>query len=206
MMDFIAFDLETTGTVAGVDRIVEIGAVCFKNGAPASYFSSLVDPEISIPIEASRVNKITDDMVKGQPKIYDLLEPLSDFCRSLPLVAHNAPFDTAFLVTDFKSYHTPAPSGLILDTLLLARKMLPGLPNYRLGTLVSHFNLPSGEFHRAHEDATYCGHIFIELLKKLKYPETPINIENLISLTGKPATYFPVIERQPRQLDLFGFE
>jgi len=203
-MDFIAFDLETTGTVAGVDRIVEIGAVRFRNGAPEAAFATLVDPQISIPPEATRVNNITNDMVKGKPTIGDLLDSFTEFCEELPLVAHNAPFDAAFLIADYKANQVPAPKGVIIDTLPIARKLIPGLPNYRLGTLVSHFNIANSDFHRAQEDATYCGELFLNLLKKISSDITQIDIENLISLTGKPAFYFPVIERQPKQLDLFG--
>ena len=75
-MDFIAFDLETTGTVPGVDRIVEIGAVKFSNGQPVETFSTLINPGIPIPEGASRVNGIFDDMVQGQPVIEDILELL----------------------------------------------------------------------------------------------------------------------------------
>jgi len=202
-MDFIAFDLETTGTVAGVDRIVEIGAVRFINGSPEAVFATLVNPGIAIPPEATRVNRITDEMVKGKPAIADLLDGFTEFCGDLPLVAHNAPFDTAFLVADYQANQIPAPRGLILDTLSIARKVLPGLPNYRLGTLVTHFKIANSEFHRAQEDATYCGEIFIHLLKKIDSNLSHINLENLISLTGRPAHYFPVIERQPKQLALF---
>lgn len=95
-MDFIAFDLETTGTVAGVDRIVELGAVRFLNGVPEAAFATLVNPGILIPPEATRVNKITDDMVSGKPYIIDLLDALTDFCGELPLVVHNAPLIQPF--------------------------------------------------------------------------------------------------------------
>jgi len=202
-MNFIAFDIETTGTVAGVDRIVELGAVRFRNGNPEAAFVTLVDPKIPIPIEATRVNKITNDMVRGKPSINELLDSLTQFCEELPLVAHNAPFDSAFLAADYRANQVPAPKGLVLDTLPMARKLLPGLPNYRLGTLVTHFNIANSDFHRAQEDATYCGAIFLNLLKKINQDITKINIQNLVTLTGKPGYYFPVIERQPKQLALF---
>lgn len=203
-MDFIAFDLETTGTVAGVDRIVELGAVRFRNGVAEAAFATMVDPQMPIPVEATRVHKITDDMVIGKPKISELLDSLSEFCQDLPLVAHNAPFDSAFLLSDYRINQVPAPRGLILDTLPLARKVVPGLPNYRLGTLVTHFNIANSDFHRAQEDATYCGELFLHLLKKIQPDISKIELSSLVSLTGRPAFYFPVIERQPRQLDLFG--
>jgi DNA polymerase-3 subunit epsilon len=202
-MDFVAFDLETTGTVAGVDRIIELGAVRFINGSPEAVFATLVNPGMSIPPEATRINKITDEMVRGKPTITELLDGFTDFCGNLPLVAHNAPFDAAFLAADYQAHQIPAPSGIILDTLPIARKVLPGMPNYRLGTLVTHFKIANTEFHRAQEDATYCGELFIQLLKKINSNITQIDLQNLVSLTGRPAYFFPIIERQPKQLELF---
>ncbi len=72
-MTFVSFDLETTGFIAGVDRIVEIGAIRFINGTVDSVYSTLVDPLIEIPEGASRVNGISNDMVRGKPTIDKLL-------------------------------------------------------------------------------------------------------------------------------------
>lgn len=199
-MKFIAFDLETTGTVPGVDQIVEIGAVRFSDGVVESVFSTLVDPMRSIPPGATAVNGITDDMVFGKPKIDTLLEAFADFCEDLPLVAHNAPFDSQFLTSDIKKHELPAPRGIILDSLPISRKVFPGLANYKLGTLVQHLKIPSTGFHRAEEDATYCGQLFIELVKRISVGGKPPQIENLVALTGKPEVRFPQIIRQPKQM------
>lgn len=199
-MKFIAFDLETTGTVPGVDQIVEIGAVRFSDGVVESVFSTLVDPMRSIPPGATAVNGITDDMVFGKPKIDTLLEAFADFCEDLPLVAHNAPFDSQFLTSDIKKHELPAPRGIILDSLPISRKVFPGLANYKLGTLVQHLKIPSAGFHRAEEDATYCGQLFIELVKRISVGGKPPQIENLVALTGKSEVRFPQIIRQPKQM------
>lgn len=199
-MRFIAFDLETTGTVPGVDQIVEIGAVRFNNGVVESVFSTLVDPLRSIPPGASAVNGITDDMVTGKPTIDTLLHSFAEFCEDLTMVAHNAPFDAQFLIADIKKHESTSPRGVILDTLPISRKVFPGIPNYKLGTLVQHLKIPSTGFHRAEEDATYCGHVFLELVKRISIGGKPPQIENLIALTGKPEFRFPQIERQPKQM------
>lgn len=199
-MRFIAFDLETTGTVPGVDQIVEMGAVRFINGEVESVFSTLVDPLRPIPAGASAVNGITDDMVRGKPTIEGLLQSFADFCADDMLVAHNAPFDSQFLVADIKKFETLAPKGLILDTLAISRKVFPGLPNYKLGTLVQHLKIPTSNFHRAEEDATYCGKLFLEMVRRISVGGRPPQIENLISLTGKPQFRFPQIKREPKQM------
>jgi DNA polymerase-3 subunit epsilon len=200
-MKFIAFDLETTGTVPGVDQIVEIGAVKFENSVVVGVFSTLVDPRKSIPPGASAVNGITDDMVLGKPYIESLLSAFAEFCGELPLVAHNAPFDAQFLTSDIKKHEGMAPKGIILDTLPISRKVFPGLANYKLGTLVQHLKIQATGFHRAEEDATYCGQVFVELMKRISVGGKAPEIENLVALTGKPEMKFPQIVRQPKQMD-----
>lgn len=201
-MRFIAFDLETTGILPGVDQIVEIGAVRFIGPYVEAVFSTLVNPQRPIPEEASRVNGISDDMVQGKPTIESLLQPFAEFCGDDILVAHNAAFDTQFLTADIKKFESPAPKGTIVDTYSMAKKVFPGLPNYKLGTLVQHLKIESTQFHRAEEDATYCGHLFIKMLEKISGAQILPPIENLVALTSRPEMKFPQIEPQPKQLDL----
>lgn len=202
-MRFIAFDLETTGTLPGVDRIVEVGAVRFVNGEVDAVFSTLVDPERPIPEDASRVNGITDDMVVGKPKIEELLLPLAEFCGDDIMVAHNAAFDFQFLLADFKRHECGTPSGLVLCSYLLAKKMFPGLANYKLSTLVQHLTIPAAGFHRAEEDATYCAKVFLKIVERISGSHlTCPPLANMIALTGKPETRFPVIQKMPKQLNL----
>lgn len=202
-MRFIAFDLETTGTVPGADQIVEIGAVRFIDGQVDGVYSTLINPLRPIPPGASAVNGITDDMVAGKPVIDSLLESFANFCGDDHMVAHNAPFDSQFLLADFKKHEFCAPRGLVLDTLPIARKVIPGLANYKLGTLIQHLKIPSANFHRAEADATYCGNLFLELVKRISVNGQPPGVENLVALTGKPEFRFPLIERKPKQLGLF---
>lgn len=204
-MQFVAFDLETTGIVAGVDSIVEIGAVRFINGKIDSVYATLVNPGRSIPAAASAVNGIFDHMVKDRKKIDELLPSFAEFCGEDIMVAHNANFDSQFLIADIKRFESPAPKGAIIDTLSIAKKVFPGLPNYKLGTLVQHLKIPSSEFHRAEADAIYCGMLFDQMIKRISVGGQPPKLENLIALTGKPESKFPQIERQPKQLDLLDF-
>lgn len=202
-MQFVAFDVETTGTVPGVDSIIEIGAVRFCDGKINAVFSTLIDPKRPIPPGASQVNGITDEMVRGKPVIQDLLDPLAEFCGNDVMVAHNATFDAQFLTASIKKYESRAPQGLVLDTLTMSRKIIPGLPNYKLGTLVQHLNIPTTDFHRAEEDASYCGYLFLNLLKKISGAGAQVPISNLVTLSGKTELRFPQILKQPKQLDFF---
>jgi len=202
-MRFIAFDLETTGTLPGVDQIVEIGAVTFnEDGIPETVFATLINPGIPMPEAASRVNGITDDMLVGKPTIVEVLDAFAEYCGDTPLVAHNAAFDAQFLIADIKKYETSAPRGVILDTYPIAKKVYPGLANYKLGTLVQHLGIESTNFHRAEEDAAYCGQVFYKMLERLSPNGVRPTLATLVSLTGKPEMRFPQIEKRPRQLGL----
>lgn len=204
-MRFIAFDLETTGTVPGVDQIVEIGAVRFVDGVASDIFVTLVDPKRPIPEGASNVNGIFDHMVAGQPLVEDVLPSFAEFCGGDPLVAHNASFDAQFLTADCKKHEISGPQGLVLDTLPIARKVFPGLPNYKLGTLVQHLKIPAAEFHRAHADANSCGALFAEMIRRISVAGRAPTLEQLVNLTGRAELRLPQIVRQPKQLDLLAF-
>lgn len=205
-MRFIAFDLETTGFLPGVDQIVEIGAIRYVDGLPEASFVTLIDPKRNIPEAASRVSGITDEMVAGQPTIDSILEPFAQFCGDDLIVAHNAPFDFQFVTADIQKFESVAPSGVVLDTLSMSKKVFPGLLNYKLGTLVQHLGIPSSGFHRAGEDAGYAGQLFLHILDRISTNGQLPAIENLIALSNNQALKFPKIVKQPKQLDLLSFD
>ncbi len=201
-MKYIAFDLETTGFLPGVDQITEIGAVKFEDGEAVALFSTLVNPRKEIPEQVQKITGITNEMVTNKPVIEDLLNSFAEFCEDDLIVAHNAPFDLQFLSADIKKFESPSPTGIVLDTCAMAKKVLPGMANYKLGTLVQHLEIPSSDFHRAEEDATYCGKLFHHMIKKISSNGAAPAIENLIRLSNDQALRFPQIERKPKQLDL----
>ena len=201
-MKFIAFDLETTGTISSVDRIIELGFIKFEDGVIIDKFSCLVDPLMPIPKAASQVNGISNEMVIGKSSIESLLEPLTSYCGNDPLVAHNANFDFQFLLSDYKKFNIPAPTGTIFDTLHLSRKVYPGLMNYKLASIAKHLSIHVDSLHRAEDDARYCGMIFQKIIKRL-YPNQEPHWKDLIRLSGRPEIKFPKIEKQLKQLSLF---
>ncbi len=203
-MRFIAFDLETTGFIPGVDQITEIAAVRFENGEPTEMFVTLVNPGKPIPEGAQRVSGITDDMVQDKPTIDTLLESFADFCGTDTMVAHNASFDFQFIAHNVQKFESRAPKGFMLDTLALSKKVIPGLMNYKLGTVVQHLGIQTDVFHRAQADATYCGHLFHKIIQKMTVNGQLPELETLVQISGKPLK-FPQIERQPKQLDLLSF-
>ncbi len=197
-MDFIALDLETTGTLPYVDRIVEVAAVLFKDQKVTDKFQTLVDPKVKISLEVSRINGITNEMLKFQPLIQNVLPDLASFCGNYPIVAHNASFDFQFLRSSIEKYKTQAPSGSVLDTYQLAKKILPGMPNYKLGSLVQYFKIKHGTLHRAEEDATCCGRLFQKLFKKANFQ----TVDQIVQFSGKTELKFPQIYQAHPQLRL----
>lgn len=164
---FIAIDFETTGLSAYTDRIVEIGAVLFENGTATSQFETLVNPGMAIPESASKVNHITNDMVKNAPNermaisnlvafIGDAINGCCYFC------AHNANFDSRFLVEALRRNGFDA-SLQFVDTLNAARKTIFGLNNYKQDTVALHFGIINNASHRAVSDAEVCGLIMVRL-------------------------------------------
>lgn len=202
-MDFIAFDLETTGIQPKTDAVVEIGAVRFSGGRPAGTFCTLINPGRPIPPEASAVNGITDEMVADKPGIETVLTELAEFCGDLPLVAHNAPFDFKFLLAAVEKHRAKAPKGVVLDSCQLARIVFPGMFNYKLGTLVRHFGFPNGTFHRAEEDSVYCGLLFARIVEALEKAGQSASVHALLDLAKQPLMKFPQYEARPQQLGLF---
>jgi DNA polymerase III subunit epsilon len=157
---FVAFDLETTGLIAGVDRIVEMGAVLFNEERVLEEYAQLVDPGVPMPEAATRVNGITDGMLRGRPTVEQALPCfLSLLCRGTP-VAHNACFDVGFLCADIELSGCLPPPGPVLDTRTMAKRAFPGRFSYSLANLVrdNHLEVPGA--HRALADAHACRLLF----------------------------------------------
>ena len=91
----------------------------------------------------------------------------------------------------------------MLDSCALARIVFPGMINYKLGTLVNHFNFPPGDFHRAEIDSVHCGRLFAKIVESLQRGGQPATVPALLDLTRQPAMKFPQYADQPQQLGLF---
>ena len=125
---YIAFDVETTGLSAQMDRIVELGAVIFENGRIVDQYSTLVNPGRNIPEEASRVNHITNNMLSVAPleeQVYsEFVEFFQEVLRGKIVVcAHNASFDMSFLTETLRRLGFDG-NIYYIDTLSLSRKYL----------------------------------------------------------------------------------
>lgn len=166
-IDFCAFDVETTGSMSRI-RMVELGASRFRLEGEPSSFTTLVDPRVHISSFVTRIHGITDDMVKGAPRAREALEEFFDFARGCVLLAHNASFDTAVVSAELARHALPVPEFLILDTVSLARNLIPGPPNYKLSTLTDWLGLFTQCAHRGLPDAVAAREIFRYAVKSLE--------------------------------------
>lgn len=161
---FIVFDVESTGLRTGYDRLIEIGAVRYKDGAMADYFRTFVDPERPIPRKITELTGIDDSMVRGAPKEEEAVRRFFEFCgEDVILVAHNATFDTDFLKATCARHDIPY-NYTHIDTLILSQELVKGVKNFKLDTVAKALKLPDFDHHRADEDASILAKIFEKLI------------------------------------------
>jgi len=147
----IALDLETTGLSPLVDKIIEISAIKITPEG-IEIFDQLIDPEIEIPPHTIVIHQITDDMVKGKPKIQDILPDFKIFMEDIPLIAHNSKFDLGFIMFDWKRLNLPGSNNDIYCSCKLARSLIES-PNHKLSTLVQVLGIPLENHHRGIDDS-----------------------------------------------------
>lgn len=162
---FVAFDTETTGLSCQYCRIIEIGAVKFNCNGYISNFNTLLNPETEIPSECTEISHITNEMVKNQPLIKDILPSFCDFIKNATIVGHNVHFDMRFLQAELARAGMEENKNQIIDTLGFARWAFPELQKYNQPFLANLFNIDITAAHRAYDDAKICGNIFLELIK-----------------------------------------
>ena len=167
---FTVFDLETTGMSPVNDRIVEIAAMRVEVTGEYSSFNTLINPGRLIPPGASRVHHITDDMVADSPRFQHIGHDFLEFARNSTLVAHNARFDLSFLQESLARTGLPLWQGKTMDSLMLVRKLYPGLPSYSLQNLRNTLQLDrSGDdlsAHRAGDDVVWTMRLLEVLLTR----------------------------------------
>ncbi|MGL5151196.1 MAG: PolC-type DNA polymerase III [Clostridium sp.] len=164
--DYVVFDLETTGFSSKNDKVIEIGAVKVSDGKIIDSFSVFVNPERSIPYKIIELTGITDDMVKDAKTIEEVLPAFLDFCNGCVLVAHNAPFDTAFIKHNCNLMGLPFNYG-VLDTVPLARFLYPDLKKVKLNLVAKYLGIELKNHHRAVDDAKATADILLKMFERL---------------------------------------
>ena len=167
MIRSVLFDTETTGLdPLNGDRVIEVAALELLNDLPSGrHFHALIDPERDIPAGASRVHGFTNGDLVGKPVFPEIAGKLADFFADSKLIAHNAPFDFAFLDMEFGRAGVPVLAReRMIDSLALAKLRFPGMPN-SLDALCRRFaiDLSARTTHNALLDCKLLAEVYVEL-------------------------------------------
>ena len=189
--EYVAFDLETTGLYARRDRIIEIGAVRMKNGQEIDRFQTFVDPGCRLEKRTTELTGITDEMLRGAPKIQEALPKFLEFVDGSVLVAHNAAFDTTFIQKACQdqgiSYDLTS-----VDTLTISQNILTHLHKFTLDVVAKDFDMADFNHHRAGDDALVCGRIMGKLMEKLQ----AMGVEDVQSINAAMLPLRPAFRRE----------
>lgn len=163
---YTAFDLETTGLDPKADAILALGAVrLLGERVLPETFEALVDPGRPIPRASSQVHGITDEMVRGHPKVEEVLPAFFRFQEGSLLLAHNGAFDLAFLRREGEKLGLDF-AGPLLDTLLLAQLLFG--EGMGLEALAHRFGVPVLGRHTALGDALMTAEVFARMIPLLE--------------------------------------
>ncbi|QHT46691.1 PolC-type DNA polymerase III [Bacillus sp. SB49] len=185
---YVVFDVETTGLSAVYDQIIELAGVKVKGGEIIDRFESFANPHHPLSQTTIDLTGITDDMVKDAPEIGDVLKDFHEWMADDILVAHNASFDMGFLNAGFKRIDYGKAKNPVIDTLELARFLVPELKNHRLNTLCKKFDIELTQHHRAIYDAEATGYLLWKLLKRA-FERGITNHKNLNDYMGEGKAY-----------------
>ena len=164
---FVVFDIETTGFSNTNDKITEIGAVKIENFKVVDKFSELINPQKDISYKIQELTGITNDMVADKPTIEEVLPKFIEFIGDSVLVAHNAEFDMGFIAEKCRQQNIKFNNKSV-DTLTLARVLLPELKRHRLNIVAKALGVQLLNHHRAVDDAQATALIYIKFLEMLE--------------------------------------
>ncbi|MFK9093432.1 ATP-dependent DNA helicase DinG [Bacillus salipaludis] len=181
---FVVIDLETTGNIPKKgDKIIQFAAVVIENGHITEKFSSLTNPQKTIPAFIEELTGINDDMVKDAPLFTEIAEKVISLLDGAYFVAHNVLFDLSFLQEELIQAGCEGFFGPVLDTVEMARILYPTADGYKLSELAEKENLNHYRPHQADSDAHVTAELFLIMLKRLStLPQ--ITIDQLTQLAG----------------------
>ncbi len=180
----VFLDIESTGGSVADDRITEIGLLTVDDGRVTREWSSLINPERTIPPFIARYIGIDDEMVADAPRFAEIADQLLEMIQGRLLVAHNARFDYSFLRHEFRlsGHHYHAD---LLCTVKLSRRLYPQYQKHNLDSLISRHKLTCEARHRAFGDAavlwdflqlSYREHDGEDVTRQIEELSTPLSL------------------------------
>ncbi len=197
----VLLDTETTGLdPLGGHRILEICCLELRNHVPTGrVLHRLIDPGRDIDPEAERIHGFTRAALIGKPAFAEIVDELLDFLGDDPIVAHNAPFDLAFLNAELaRLEQPPIAASRAIDTVTLARERFPGLP-VSLDALCRRFGIDTSmrTTHNALLDCQLLAEVYLQL-RGGRQPELGLATLPRLRLRAMPTA--PTEQRSPRRI------
>ncbi|MGE0789182.1 MAG: exonuclease domain-containing protein [Sandaracinaceae bacterium] len=174
---FVVIDFETTGLDPAVDRVLEMGVVCFEEGRMVASQNWLIHPTVPVPEQASAVHGITDEMLQGKPRFEEVFEEIRPYLEGRLPVAYNAGFDKKFLLAELERMGEttwgdelpPAMSSDVewIDPLVWVRELFDDDQSAKLGDICAHLGIPLDTAHRATNDAEATGKVLLSVAPQM---------------------------------------
>lgn len=183
-------DFETTGLSPDMgDRATEVAVVIVAEGEIVDRYQSLMNAGVRVPAFIEALTGISNAMLKKAPPAAEVMRALAEFVGDLPLVAHNASFDSKFLDAEWARIERRRQREFACS-MLLARRIYPAAPNHKLGSLVGHLGLPSAaRHHRALADAEMTAHLWVRMVA---------DIRRQYGLNAVPHEFLRVLQKAPK--------
>lgn len=174
---FAIIDIETTGNSYKNGKITEIAIFQHNGFEITGSYSTLINPEMDVPYFISKLTGITNDMLIGQPKFYEVARKIVELTAGRIFVAHNVSFDYKFIQEEYKrlGYNYQCKT---MCTVKMSRSLLPGHRSYSLGKLCADLNIEINNRHRAEGDALATVKLFEILVKQNERIGDSKNIDN----------------------------
>lgn len=190
MEKIAVIDFETTGISPDIgDRATEVAVVVIAGGEIIDRYQSLMNAGVRIPPFIEALTGISTAMIRKAPPAGEVMAALAEFVGDLPLVAHNASFDSKFLDAEWARINHRRRQEFACS-MLLARRFYPAAPNHKLGSLVAHLGLPdTARHHRALADAEMTAHLWMRMLSDIQrqhgLSKVPLDLLRVLQKTPK---------------------
>ncbi|OIU68759.1 exonuclease domain-containing protein [Rossellomorea aquimaris] len=207
MRDFIAFDFETANRSR--HSICSVGMVFVENGKIVDSLYELIDPEESFDGFNINIHGITPQDVEGAQTFDAFYHSIKEKIENKLMVAHNLSFDGYALRDNLARYGVKPVYNQFLCTYQMSRKMVTGLPAYKLSSVCTHFGIELENHHHAADDAEACAHIMLKLAEEYEvtdfdslYNKTRITPGEISEGTYRSS----LVKKFPKKLDMREFQ
>ncbi|HWB62105.1 MAG TPA: exonuclease domain-containing protein [Chitinophagales bacterium] len=174
---YAVIDVETTGGSPSTDRVIEIAVFVYDGEKITDTFATLLNPKRPIDPYVTKLTGISQEMVQDAPTFEEVHQRILELTHENIFVAHNVKFDFGMLRQEFKRLGIDFNRRQI-DTVNLARKVLPGFNSYSLGNICDSLGIEILDRHRAFGDAEATVKLLAMILTKpqvSKYIEIELN-------------------------------